>query len=466
MLSSTPTKPFKLRPAQPEMVDWMMEHKRCALWASMGVGKSSAALWAHELLRLYGDISGAPTLIVAPARVARDTWSDEAAKWGQFAGLDVTPLVGTPEERKRLLKLDRPIFTVSFETAPWLVGQWLERWPYRQVIIDECDRVKGFRITQGGMRAHQLGRVAHSMVDRWVNMGGTPATNGLKDLWGQTWYLDRGARLGKSFEAFKRRWFMPNWNGHGIQPMPFAEAQIHAALRDICLTVDAKDYYDLKEPIVTPIEIHLPKRAKAIYKDLETQMFSELSADTRIDAFNAAALTNKCMQLANGAVYTDHPKWEAIHDEKLDALKSIQAQAGGMPILVSYAFKSDKERILKAVNGAVDIATPAGMAAFRKGQAPVGVAHPASLGHGIDGLQNTTNILVRFGRDWNLGTQLQMLERIGPMRQVQSGHDRPVYVYDLVAHDTIDAECVASHEKKRSVQQALLDYMNRRRSTH
>jgi hypothetical protein len=341
------------------------------------------------------------------------------------------------------------------------------------VIADESDRLKGFREKRhgtslngekagsSGQRAFQIGRVAHTLVDRWVNLTGTPSPNGLKDLWGQTWYLDRGARLGRTHTAFMHRWFQRSWSGFGAVPLPHAQEQIHAALHDICLTVDPKDYFDLAEPIVTEVKVKLPPAARRIYKALEKDMFAKL-AEGEIEVFNAAALTNKCLQLANGAAYTAYPKWEEVHDEKIEALKSIQAESGGTPLLVAYSFKSDVARLLRAFPKAVLLSERAGMEAFKKGSAPIGLAHPKSMGHGIDGLQYVTNILVRFGHGWDLGERMQMLERIGPMRQLQAGLDRCVYVYDVIAEDTIDEDVIAAHVGKRSVQDALLTAMKRR----
>lgn len=455
-------KPLILKPAQPPMVDFMRHTKRGALWAGMGIGKTSGALYAIELMRLIGEIGNDPTLVIGPMRVARDTWPEEVAKWSQFKHLKIVPLTGTPTQRLDKLKIRADIFTISYDLLPWLVEAYLEKWPFRQVIADESDRLKGFRMKQGGKRAHSIARVAHTLVDRWINLTGTPSPNGLKDLWGQTWYLDRGIRLGRTYSAFMDRWFRPTWDGHGVEPMKHSYDQIHESLRDVCLTVDSKDYYDLKDPIVTEIAVHLPEKARKLYKQLEDEMFVKLSEEIEIEAFNAAALTNKCLQLANGALYIEAPAYQEIHDEKIEALKSIQAESGGMPLLVSYQFKSDKARILKAFHGAVDLATADGMAKFRGGHAALGVAHPKSLGHGIDGLQNVTNILVRFGHDWNLGERMQMLERIGPMRQLQAGLDRSVYIYDIVATDTIDEDVIAAHAGKRSVQDALLAAMKRR----
>jgi SNF2 family DNA or RNA helicase len=458
------------------MVDWLRDNKRCALWAGMGIGKSSATLFALDMMRLTGELGTEPILVLGPMRVARDTWPEEMAKWEQFRDLKIISLTGSESLRLKKLHAKADIFTISYELAPWLVEYWLERWPYRIVIADESDRLKGFREKKGGVgltskkaghagqRAHQLGRIAHNLTDRWINLTGTPAPNGLKDLWGQTWYLDRGERLGRTYGAFTQRWFKPKWSGHGIEPMPHSDKEIHAALADICLTIDPKDYFDLKDPIVTEIKVKLPEKARKVYKQLEKEMFAELENMQNIEAFNAADLTNKCLQVANGAVYTDYPNWSPIHDEKLEALRSIIAESGGSPILVAYSFKSDVARLKRAFPTAVELSTELGMAAFRGGDSPIGLAHPKSMGHGIDGLQHVTNILVRFGHSWNLGERMQMLERIGPMRQMQAGLERAVYVYDIVAESTVDEDVIEAHAAKRSVQDALLLAMKRRES--
>jgi hypothetical protein len=464
-----------LRPPQIPMTNWMREHKRCSLWAGMGIGKSSAALFVLDWLQILGEIHhNDPTLVIGPARVANDTWPEEVAKWTQFRNMKIIPLSGTPAQRVDKLRARADIFTISYELMPWLVEHYLERWPLRQVIADESDRLKGFREQKGGTdtsnkkagasgkRAFQAARIAHTLVERWTNLTGTPSPNGLKDLWGQQWYVDRGARLGRTHGAFMQRWFKPKWSGHGVEPMPHAEKEIHALLADSCLTVDPKDYFDLKDPIVTQVSVTLPPAARKIYKELERELFAKLQDGQEIEVFNAAALANKCLQVANGAVYTDYPNWAPVHDEKLDALDSIRREAGGMPLFVAYQFKSDVARILKKFPGAVELRTKEGMARFRAGDAEMGLAHPASMGHGIDGLQDVTNVMVRYGHDWNLGARMQMLERIGPMRQLQSGHDRAVFVYDIVATATIDEDVIESHISKRTVQDALLSAMKRR----
>lgn len=458
------------------MIQFVRKVKRCGLWADMGLGKTSSVLIALIGMKLLGEIDPRyPILVIGPARVACDTWPDEIAKWAQFENLTLISLSGSPAERLKKLKLKADIFTISYELLPWLVSYWLAKWPYRVVIADELDRLKGFREQKGGVklkseksgasgeRAFALGRVAHTGVDRWINLGGTPAPAGLKDLWGSTWFLDRGARLGSTFTDFKKRWFRLRWSGKGIEPLPYAHEQIHAALHDICLTVDPKDYFDLKTPRVNRIGVKLPPRARNLYERLQKDLFIELESGAEIDVLSAMGLANKCMQMANGAMYVEGSGYEEVHRAKIEALESILHEAAGMPLLVQYAFKSDKERILKSFPGAVDISTKRGLAAFKAGDAGMGVAHPDSMGHGIDGLQYVTNQIARFGHIWKSGPTAQMLARIGPMRQFQAGFEREVLIHDIVARDTVDEAILQHHKRNGRTQGALMDYMNRRR---
>ncbi len=450
---------------QKVMVPWLRSHQRCALWAGMGIGKSSATLFLLVLLKLLGKIGNSPTLVIGPMRVARDTWPDEVAKWAQFAGLRIVPLVGcTAKERiRRLQTKGVDIFTIDYELLPWLVDYYMERWPFKQVVADESDRLKGFRMGKGssGHRAYAIARVAHTLVTHWINLTGTPASEGYLDLWGQTWFLDRGERLGRTYTAFQDRWFRTLRSGK-TELMPHSKAEIDRLLHDICLTVDPKDYFDLKDPIESTITVHLPKQARKTYRELERDMFTKLGNGEEIEVFNSQSLTNKCLQLANGAVYTTHPEWQAVHSEKIEALQSIAAETSSTPLLVAYSFRSDVARIKAAFPKAVELSNPDGMAVFRGGHAQIGLAHERSMGHGIDGLQHVTNKLVRFGHRWPHGERVQMLERIGAMRQYQGGYDRPVWVYNIVAENTLDEEVIESHTTKCGVQQALLNAMKRR----
>ena len=471
--------PLILREPQKIMTQFMLDHERCCVWAGCGLGKTSSGLFVADILPLLGKARG-PTLVVGPMRVARDVWHEEAEKWAQFQHLKLRWIGGTPGQRFEILRA-RPfadIYTLSYELLPWLIDTLQSTFPFKMVIADESDSLKGFRLagrhaprttTDGrpsrsgssSVRSYAIARVAHTIVERWYNFTGTPAPNGLKDLWGQLWYVDRGQRLGLTHGAFMARWFQTNPYSRKVEPSRHSEGEIHAALKDVCLTIDPKDYFDLHEPIVVPMEFNLPPAARRIYDKLEKTLFAELVSGTEVEVFNEAALTNKCLQLANGAVYTTYPQWETVHEEKIEILKSIVAESGGAPVLVAYQFKSDAARILKAFPHAALLAEADGLRAFKAGDAQLGIAHPKSMGHGVDGLHLATNILVRFGHGWDLGQRIQMLERIGPMRQFQAGFDRAVFVYDIIARKTLDVEVIARHKSKISVQEALLNAMNR-----
>jgi hypothetical protein len=451
---------FTPHPYQTLARDFMLETPRCALFAGMGMGKSVTALTVADIELVAGN--GYPTLVLGPLRVARDVWTNEARKWDHLKHLRISAITGTLTERRRALHREADIYTINYECLPWLckeLGKGV--WPFPNVIADESTRLKGHRCNSGGQRAKALADRARQTLT-WRALTGTPAPNGLKDLWGQFWFVDFGERLGRTYTAFMERWFHKGFDGHTIEPYPHAEKEIHERIADITLSICPEDWFDLQKPIENVVRVQLPTTAKKHYKELERDMFTEFACGTELEVFNSAALTNKCLQFANGAVYTKAPEWKAVHDAKLEALESVVNEAAGDSLLVAYAFVSDKARILGKFKDAVDISTKDGMKAFRAGHKRIGVAHPASMGHGIDGLQDVTNRLVYFGHDWNLELRQQILERIGPMRQKQSGHNRPVWVTSIVADETLDDDVLERHESKRKVQDVLMDAMNRR----
>lgn len=452
-------KEFVAKEYQKIAVDFMLENKRCALFGGMGTGKTVAGLSVVELLQFTG--SGDPVLVLGPKRVAQRVWPREAAKWKHLEHMHIAPIMGDARARTNVLRQRANIFTLNYEQIPWLVDVFAGRpWPFRTVIADESTRLKGFRMNQGGQRARALSLIVRH-TDRWINLTGTPAPNGLKDLWGQMWFVDQGRRLGRTFTAFMERWFSTGYDGV-VKPTKSAEREIYAAIEDITLAIRAKDWFDLKEPIVNVVNVQLPPAVMKQYKELENELFTQLACGTEVEVFNAAARTNKCLQFASGAVYTEHPSWAPVHDEKLDALESIVEEAGGAPLLVAYEFQSDKHRILDKFKNAVDISTPKGFDAFMAGRYQLGVAHPKSMGHGVDGLQDVCNHVVFFGHTWDLELHQQIIERVGATRQAQSGLDRPVYVTSIVADGTLDETVLERHESKREVQDLLMEAMSRR----
>ena len=455
---------FTPRVYQHAIIDHILANPRCCIWADMGTGKTVSTLTALDILSL---VEGTPALVIAPLRVASQTWPDEALKWKHLQGTTVQPIVGTAGQREAALNTPASIYTINYENLPWLIEHLGERWNFGIIVADESTKLKSFRLRQGGMRARALGKVAHSKVKYFIELTGTPSPNGLQDLWGQLWFIDQGIRLGKNFSAFTNRWFQSIQVGadrHAIQlqPFPHAQQEIEGKLKDVCLRVDAKDYFDISDPIVSVIAVELPAKARKLYKAMEDDMFMEI-AEFEIEAFNAASKTMKCLQLANGAAYTDEAgNFEPVHDGKLAALDSIINEAAGMPVLVAYHFKSDLARLLKAFpQGRQLDKNPQTIRDWNNGKIPVLFAHPASAGHGLN-LQDGGNILAFFGHWWNLEEYQQIIERIGPTRQAQAGHNRPVFIYHIVAKNTVDEIVMARRESKREVQDLLLEAMKHR----
>lgn len=470
---------YEPRAFAPTVSSFLAERRRCQLWAKPGTGKTVLTL-THVVngIELAGD--DFPTLVVAPKRVARDGWVAEAAKWEHLKHMEVVPILGSRDQRTEALKRlgNAQLFTINYDNLEWL-QEWFEdnnrAWPFKRVVPDEATKLKGFRVQQGGVRAQALGKVAHKHVKEWINLTGTPSPNGLKDLWGQTWFIDGGQRLGRSYSAFEERWFaykrVKDAVSHkvGILPviLPFAQEQIMDRLKDICLSLDPRDWFDLQEPIVNIIPVRLPPSARQKYRELERDMFTQLGGFD-IEVFNAAGLTNKCLQACNGAVYLDPKRygkgtWIEVHTEKLDALEEHCDATGDDPLLVAYQFESDLARLKRRFPDALVLAEDADLKLAKAGHGKLWLAHPQSTGHGIDGLQKWCNRVVFFAQDWNLEFHDQVLERVGPMRQYQEGRTDGFFMDYIVAEDTIDEVVVARRDGKRSVQDCLMGFMKERR---
>lgn len=457
---------FTPRAYQSKAIDFMASVPRCNLWAGMGLGKTVSCL---TMLDIYYNVLGddAPTLVLAPKRVAVSTWPDEVRKWHHLRGLDVVSATGPAIEREAALRRDVPVVVTNYDNLLWLRAHYEGKpWPFKRVIADESTRLKSFRLRQGGARAAALGKVAHTEVREWVNLTGTPAPNGLEDLWGQQWFIDAGQRLGRTFSAYQSRWFRPVRKGQFSDwvAMEHAQEQIQERLADCSLTIDPKDWFDLQDPIVNVIEVDLPKAAREKYRALERELFMQLEAGQEVEVFNAAALSLKCLQLANGAVYLDPERYGPdvaieVHDAKIEALQSVVEEAMGAPVLVAYHFRSDLARLQRAFpQGRHLDDNPDTITAWNAGCIPLLFAHPASAGHGLN-LQEGGNILVFFAQWWDLEQHDQIVERIGPVRQLQAGLDRPVFIHYIIARDTVDEVVMVRRDSKRSVQDLLLDHM-------
>jgi SNF2 family DNA or RNA helicase len=331
-----------------------------------------------------------------------------------------------------------------------------KRWPFRLVAADESTKLKGFRLRKGGKRAAALSKIARKTV-RWVNLTGTPAPNGLLDLWGQNWFVDFGQRLGHTFTAFKQRWFEEDIYAHTITPYAHSRDEIINAIADVTISLEAKDWFDCDDPVMRPVYVDLPGQTRAVYRQMEDEYFAELDGGASVEAVNAMTKLGKLMQITSGAIYTDKKctQWAHIHDAKLDALAQILDELDGQPLLLSYFWRHSAERILKRF--------PRVARAYKDkrdendwnaGRIKLMLAHPQSVGHGMNWQDGGCNICY-FDQTWNLEHRQQILERIGPVRQMQAGHPRPVNVWDILARGTKDEDCMDRIQGKATLQQAL-----------
>lgn len=446
---------FKPRAYQDIMVNHMCKHERSAVWAGMGMGKTSACLQYIDYLRMY---NSDPVLVIAPLRVARDVWPVEIQKWDNFKHLTCSSIIGTPAQRTAALTAMVDIHTVNYENLQWLLKAVGTQWPWRTVILDESTKVKSFRLRKGGVRAQALAKMTWTKIERLVELTGTPNPNGLLDLWGQLWFIDKGERLGRTYTTFSNLYFRyAHPNSFKLVPIESAFAQIQAKVKDICMSLKPEDWFDLEEPIHYKVPVYLDHNSRTKYDKLQQQMFVKLQSGTTVEANFAAALTIKSLQFANGAMYTEEGIWEEVHQLKLEALSSIIAELPGENIIVAYHFKSDLSRLQKYFpQGRKLDQDPNTLKQWNEGKIPLLFAHPASAGHGLN-MQDGGRTIVFFGHWWDLEQRLQIIERVGPVRQFQAGYKRSVFVYDIYVHNTVDEIVLSRHESKKSIQELLLN---------
>lgn len=469
------------RPYQRLITNYILDNPRCQVFASPGVGKTSSTLDAVASLLLFGMVKR--VLVLAPKRVAVSAWTGELEKWSaSFGHLTMAVAVGTPKQRLDAVKSGAVIVCMGYEGIEWLVETFGGRLAdFDMVVADEAPRLKALRISlqqrtrkdgsqgkrfiagQGGKRAKALAKVAHTQVKRWVSLTGSPASNGLQDLWPIVWYIDGGQRLGNSFTAFTNRWFRtkPGTDPmhRQIEPMPFAQEQIQNAIKDCTIRIDAKDWFDLTQPIERNILVELPAEARKQYRELQTDFFTYIK-DHPVEATAAGAKMQKLLQVASGTcIVNEQREWVVVHDEKLEALKSLITELNGENVLIAYQFRADRERILKAFPKFKTLDHKGAEEDFKTGHLPGLLVHPASAGHGLS-LQAHCSILIDYSTGINLEFDEQVFERIGSTRQAQIGSTRAVYRYRIVAAGTVEQTVNLPRLKsKASLQDAVNDAM-------
>lgn len=468
---------FKPRIYQDAIRSFALDHERGNIFASPGTGKTSATIETFDTLRMLGEVER--MLVLGPKRVAKNVWPAEITKWGEsFGHLKIGAAIGDADHRTRVVRSKPDILSINYENIEWLIdgyGANMKDWPYDMVVADESTFIKGLRIGmteqnnvkgQGSVRAKKLATIAHTKAHRWLNLTGSPAPNGLQDQWGQQWFVDAGKRLGGDFKSFQDRWFYARATPDGytqLRPHDHAQAEIQDRLKDCCITIDARDYFDIDEPIETIHWVDLPPKARNEYNRMERELFANIEQHA-IEVFSAGGKSNKLLQIANGSVYHDKEgNYVKAHDEKIDALKSIVSEFNGEPILLRYIFRSDLDRI-KAAFPRMRLLDDKKSTEdqWNAGYIDLLAAHGKGAGHGLS-LQDGGCVLVDYGSDFNLEHDEQIIERIGPTRQAQSGHKRPVYRRRIIARDTIEEDSVLPRLKyKMSVQDAFKLAMKKR----
>lgn len=441
---------------QKAAVNHIIDHPAAGLFLDMGLGKTVSTLTAiNRLMNVYMEVT--KVLVIAPKRVAEDTWTTECGKWDHLKGLRISRVLGTEKKRKAALKEDADIYVINQENVVWLVAQLKGWWPFDMIVIDELSSFK----SNTAARFKALRKV-RPMSARVVGLTGTPAPNGLIDLWPQMYLLDMGERLEKTITAYRSKYFKPGrTNGQVVFDYKLnsgSEESIYSRISDICISMKARDYLDLPDLIEIPVEVSMSDRQMQQYEKFEEEQVLKLQDEGDISAVNAAALSNKLLQYANGAVYDADRNIHELHEAKLDALEEIVEAANGSPVLVFYSFRHDVARIMKRLKAyrPKEIGGQEDIQAWNEGRIPVMLAHPASAGHGLN-LQQGGHIMVWFGLPWSLELYQQANARLH-----RQGQSQPVRSYAIMTKGTMDADVKKALSGKTDRQDALMEAVKAR----
>jgi SNF2 family DNA or RNA helicase len=437
---------------QKRMIDRVVNQERVGLFLDMGLGKTVIALTAVQ--ELVDDFAVSRVLVIAPKRVAEDTWSREHEKWDHLHGLRVSRVLGGPEERIKALMQDADVYVIGRDNTAWLVELLRNKWPFDMVIIDELSSFKNPQ----AKRFKALRQVIPASP-RVVGLTGTPSPNGLMDLWAEIYLLDQGERLGKFVGRYREAYFRPGAsNGYVVYrwiPRKGAEETIRQRIADLCVSMSAADYLQLPERVDVEVPVRLSGQELQVYKEMEREALVEIDGDT-VAATSAAAVMGKLLQMANGRVYAADGTAKQIHSRKLDALEEI-ADTAQEPVLVFYGFRHDLDAIRERLPGARVIEGQEDIAAWNRGEVPVLLAHPASVGYGLN-LQDGGHVIVWYGLTWSLELYQQANARLH-----RQGQTRPVIIHHLIAEGTVDAQVMAALKAKDTGQAALLAALKERR---
>ena len=433
--------------------DWIMEHERCGLFLDMGLGKTVVTLTA--IRDLIDSLDVQKVLVIAPKRVAEDTWSRETQKWDHLQGLRISKVLGTTADRKRGLQAEADIYVINRENVVWLIRE-LPEWDFDTVVIDELSSFK----SPEAKRFKALRKVITGSR-RVIGLTGTPASNGYLDLWSEIYLLDRGQRLGHTITGYRLQFFknVSRDPSYGIYvEKPGAQKKINRLLEDICMSMKAEDYLNMPERIENVIPVRLDPKETAAYKQMEQTALLQMEDGAMVEAFSAAAVMGKLLQLANGFAYDFDKVPHRIHEKKLDALEEIIDCNPGQPILVFYNFQADREALLQRFPEARILDTGQDIADWNDGKVPLILAHPASVGHGLN-IQEGGHIIVWYGLTWSLELYQQANARL--YRQGQK--HRSVVINHLIAAGTVDEQVMQALRTKDVTQAALMKALKERK---
>lgn len=479
--------PQQLHDYQKQCVMHQLHHDDSMLWLGMGLGKTPITLTTIVDRMRAGQVQ--KTLIFGPLRVIQAVWARESRKWEHTKHLRFSVIHGTKEKRSRALFADADIYLINYENMNWLAEQ-LDHYyisqgkelPFQFVIYDEVSKLKNsttLRMKGGNRdRKDNHGYVYKINITGWrkilghfkyrTGLTGTPASNGYLDLHGQFLAVDGGVRLGEYITHYKDSYFTSDYNGWSYTPTDIGKQWIEHKISDITVKMDARDYLDLPDVKVTNMMVDLPAAARKAYKEIEKQMFTQLDSGSEVEVFSKSSISNKTLQFCNGSPYlsSESPEFEALHDAKLDALEEVLEEAGGSPVLCSYSFRADAERIMKKfkkykpvnLTNTASKDTEEVINKWNRGEIKLLVGHPASMGHGIDGLQDNGHIIVWFGINWSLELYLQMNGRID-----RNGQTHPVSIIRILCNDTVDLAVADAIERKTDDEEGLKAALQRYR---
>lgn len=480
-------KPSDIHMYQRQAILHQLYNKFSMLWLQPGLGKTIITLTSFVDLKRAGRVNKA--LIFGPLRVVQSVWETEARKWEHTRHLTFNKLIGPKDKRRRMLFDDADIYLCNYENMNWL-AQELGRYylkaeqplPFQFVVYDEISKLKNsttLRMAGGHRdRKDKHGETHKIKVSGWrglldkfeyrTGLTGTPATNGYIDLFGQYLAIDGGERLGEYVTHFKDSYFMSDYKGWSYVPTELGKVYIEKKISDITLKMDAADHLDMPKVTYINTWVDIPDAARKIYKEMERNMFARLDNGTELEVFSKSAISNKCLQIAGGAAYLEvgAPQYEVIHDAKLDALEDVIEEAAGAMVICAYNFRADAERImkrfkkLKPVNLTDEKSADTSkiLQRCKDGHVKLLIGHPASVGHGLDGLQEVCSIVVWFGLNWSLELVTQLNCRVD-----RQGQRQPVSIIRLLSRDTVDLAVLDAIERKVDTQQGLKAALDRYR---